>query len=560
MLAYPAYALRYLFRVLGNLIRRIGKAPEYVTFKLEGAYPEYPRPAGNFIQRRLTPRRTSLLELGERFRTVAGDPRVKGVVLHLRALSMPQSQLETLRDMLQELRAAGKHIVVWTTTLDTARYYVASAADEILLQPGGSVLPFGMTRRYLFLADSLDRAGLQGDFVPISPYKSAGDMFRRSDMSEEVREMAGWLLDSAFDEFVQAIAAGRHVDTQTARALIDQTPCSDLQAIDLGLVDKLIHEEALPEHLQRGDKPARIIPWKQAAGRLRRPPLQRPGRYVALLTVEGLIIDGESARPPIRPPLPIPLLFDKRAGDLSVVQAARKVAADKRAAAAVLFVDSPGGSATASEAMAAALQRIAARKPLVVVMGAVAASGGYYVSTPGQYIFAQPSTITGSIGVIIGKIVNAGLLDRLLFNRENLSRGEHVRMFDSEAQFSEAERELVWDSIQRIYDVFVGRVADSRRMDPEAVDAIGGGRVWTGRQALENGLVDEIGGLGRALARARELAGLHKRARVRLVTPGKQPVPPAANPAAAFTYALEGVRALQGGAALCLSPIARSED
>ena len=555
MLAYPIYALRYFFLLLVNLLRRLGKAPEYVVFTLSGDYPEYPQSKGNFIQRRFSPTRTSLLELTAQFRTVADDPRVRGVVLQLRELSMPSAKLETIRDLIGELRAAGKHVVTWSTNLDTARYYLACAADEILLMPSGYVHPFGMSRRYLYLADALEKIGMQGDFVPITPYKSASDMFSRRDMSDEVREMSNWLIDSAFDEFISAIAQGRHIDGETARAIVDQTPATDLQAIDLGVVDTLVHEDDLPNHLQQADKPAQLVMWEQAAGKMFRRPLKRPGRYVALLTVEGLIVDGKSARPPIKPPIPLPLIFDPRAGDESVVQTARKVLADKRAAAVVLYIDSRGGSATSSEAMAATLKKIAAKKPLVVVMGPVAASGGYYVATPGQHIFAQPGTVTGSIGVIMGKLVNAGLLDRLLLNRETISRGKNIGIYESESIFGKEEQKLVRDNIERTYDVFLDHVAASRNMERDALDAIAGGRVWTGRQALENGLVDELGGLDRALAKARELAGLHASASVRLFTPGKQAIPPVAQPAAAFEYALAGMRTVNQVGPLCLCPI-----
>ncbi len=537
------------------MLRRLGKAPDYVVFTLEGDYPEYPQPKGDFIQRRLSPTRTSLLELTAQFRTVAADARVRGVVLQLRQLSMPSAKLETIRDLIGELRAAGKHVVTWSTNLDTARYYLACAADKILLMPSGYVHPFGMSRRYLYLADALDKVGLHGDFVSITPYKSASDMFSRSAMSDEVREMSNWLIDSVFDEFISAIAQGRHIDGETARALVDQTPVTDLKAIDLGVVDKLVHEDDLPTHLQQGDKPAQLMMWEQAAGKLVRRPLRRPGRYVALLTVEGLIVDGKSARPPIMPPLPLPLIFDPRAGDESVVQAARKVLADKRAAAVVLYIDSGGGSATSSEAMAATLKKIAAKKPLVVVMGPVAASGGYYVATPAQHIFAQPGTVTGSIGVIMGKLVNAELLDRLLLNRETISRGKNIGIYESESTFGEEEQKLIRDNIERTYDVFLDRVTASRKMERETLEAIAGGRVWTGRQALENGLVDELGGLDRALAKTRELGGLHASASVRLFTPDKQAIPPVAQPAAAFEYALAGMRSVNQGGPLCLCPI-----
>lgn len=555
MLAHLFYGIRNLFRLLGNLFRRLGKAPDYVIYTLDGEYPEAWEPPANFIQRWLRPPRLSLQDIAGQFRTIAEDPRVSGVILHLRQLEMDQARLESLRDLILELRQAGKRVIAWSTRYFPGTYFVACAADEILLQPGGNIAPFGLQRTYPYLAESLERIGIKGDFIQISPYKSAYDIFMRKDMSDEVREMSNWLMDSAFEQIIAAIATGRGISEQQARELLDSTPCTDLKAIKMGVVDKTISEEDLAEHLQRDNKPARLATWEEAKSRLFRGPLPRPGRYVALLTIEGAIIDGESSRPPIKPPFPIPMLMEPRAGDLSVVQAARKALKDKRAAAVVLYVNSGGGSATSSEAMRAALEKINNEKPLIVSMGPVAGSGGYWVSTPGRHIMAQPGTITGSIGVLMGKIVLGDILDKLLFGRETISRGKHILIDDVDEPFNQEEREIAWESINRTYDQFLDIVSDNRQKSREDVDAIGKGRVWTGKQALENGLVDELGGLDRALAKARGMAGLHERAPVRRILPDKRLLPPTAAPSGALDYALEGVRMFQSGVPLLLCPI-----
>jgi protease-4 len=232
---------------------------------------------------------------------------------------------------------------------------------------------------------------------------------------------------------------------------------------------------------------------------------------------------------------------------------ARQVLSDRRAAALVVYVDSPGGPSTASESIAAALTKVAAKKPVLAVMGPVAASGGYYVATPAQQIYAQPNTITGSIGVYYGKFAGAGLLQKLFLHRELITRGEAALFFDPGEPWSEADRAKVWQSVQRAYDLFLERVAESRGLETDAVDAIGGGRVWIGRQALGNGLVDEIGGVDQALAKARELAALPDDAAVRMYFPGKEPLPPIAEPAAAIRYALDGIKLL-GGQTMALLP------
>jgi protease-4 len=279
----------------------------------------------------------------------------------------------------------------------------------------------------------------------------------------------------------------------------------------------------------------------------------RLGRYVALLRIEGTIVDGRSGRLPARPPVDIPIIGDDRAGDLTVVQAARQVALDKRAAAVVLFVNSRGGSATASEAMRQALEEVAARKPIVVAMGPIAASGGYWVTTPARWIVARAGTLTGSIGVLSGKIVAGGLWSKLDINRETIAFGKHATLGDDERPYTDEERRIVKDQIDRIYGVFLELVGKARGMTVDEVDPIAAGRVWTGRQALERKLVDELGGLDAALSKARNLAGLPEDSPVREVRGAKRTTPPAARGAAGLIeYLLEGAQLMRRAPALAL--------
>jgi protease IV len=278
------------------------------------------------------------------------------------------------------------------------------------------------------------------------------------------------------------------------------------------------------------------------------------GKYVAVLRIEGTIVDGRSGRLPVKPPIEVPLLGDDRAGDLTVVQAARQLAGDKRAAAVVLYVNSRGGSATASEAMRQALNVIAARKPLVVAMGPVAASGGYWVATPGSWIVARPSTLTGSIGVLTGKIVTGGMWSKLMFNRETIAFGQHATIESDEKLYTDEQREIIKAQIDRIYKLFLDVVAKARKMTPDEVHPIAAGRVWTGRQALERKLIDELGGLDAALRKARSLAGLPETAPFREARAPKRMIPPPAIAGAAgyIGYLLEGVSLLSRAPALAV--------
>jgi protease-4 len=553
MLAYPLYFLKYFFWLIGRLKRRFGKGPETVILTLQGDYAQIPASPPKFFVAYFRPPKISLLQLGEQFRRVAADPQVKTVILHIRPLEMPLAKLDILRGYILELQATGKKVIAWSFHYGLRNYYLACAADEIILLPGGDIGPLGIAREYTYLADALAQVGVKADFVQITPYKSAGDMFSRREMSDEVRQMGNWLADAAWDEVLNAIAAGRRLDRADVRAMLDQTPCTDLEAKSIGFVDALLGEDDLPAYLGSEEEPVMLTSWNTALRGLQRKPPRKPGKYVALIGIEGIIVDGNSQQPPIEPPVPVPFGFETRAGDLSVTQVARRVLADERAAALVVYVDSRGGSATASESISASLRKVAGKKPVLVVMGPVAASGGYYIATPGQWIFAQPNTITGSIGVIYGKFALGGLLEKIFVNREVISRGEAALFFDAEKPWSEEQRAKIWTSIQRIYILFLERVADSRKLEIDAVNAIGGGRVWTGRQALEHGLVDELGGLDQAIEKARELGKLRDDAAVRLFYPEKEPTPPVAEPATAIKYVIENFR-LHRERAMCLLP------
>lgn len=549
--------IRYLLWVVGNLFRRLARPPEYVSFLLEGAYEELPPPKAPFVQRKLlggTKPSVSLKELAERFRRIAGDRRVKGVVLHIRPLTTQFAHLQTLRDLIGELRAAGKRVVAWSPSYGTGSYFVASSADQILLQPGGMIDSLGFKQSYVFLADALAQVGLKADFIQISPYKSAADPLMRTSMSEEVRQMANWLMDSAYEDYLAGIAAGRGTDREGARLIVDGSPYIDNQATQTRVVDGIVAEEDLPTYLRTSEREARIRLWEKAKRSLLKPALPPRGKYVALVRIEGDIVDGRSQRPPFKLPGRIPLVSGPRAGDLTVVQDLRKAASDKRAGAVVVYVESGGGSAVSSEAMARAMEKAASGKPLVASMGWLAGSGGYWVTTPARWVVAQSATLTGSIGVLNGKVITQGLFEKLLFHREILSRGESVLMDSGSRPFTEEERKKIWEAIDRIYDQFLDRVSRARKRSREEIDAVGAGRVWTGRQALERGLVDEIGGLDRAIEKARQLGGLSPRARVREIRIKKESLAPRADVAAALEYALEGISMINRSQGLCLVP------
>ncbi len=553
-LAFASYLLRRLAVVGHNLWCRLGRGPDFVVLRLSGSYPQFAKPRG-WWQRRLWPPWTTLAGLDADLSTLAAQPHLRGLVLDLRHLDLPMAHLETLRQGLIQFKRSGKSIVAYASQYDTGTYFLATVADEVLLAPGGLIAPLGLRRAYTFVADLLARAGLLVDVIPISAYKTALDPLAKRAMSPEFEAMANWLMDAAYGELLRAVAEGRHGDTATARKLIDGSPYTDRRALEVGAVDGVVGAEDLPVHLANKGAPARLAEWPTAKRRLVRPGPARPGRHVALLRIEGLIVDGESATPPANPQLPLPLLMDPRAGDLTLVPMIRRLRRERRVAAVVVYIESRGGSATASEAIASALDRLAAEKPVVALLGPIAASGGYYVATPAQQIIAQPDTITGSIGVLTGKLVAGEALRRLRAWRQVLTRGQHIDLWADDDPFDEQERALISEWLDRMYELFVDRVAKSRGLAPAAVDAIGRGRVWTGRQAVGHRLLDELGGLGVALDAARQAAGLRADAPYQEMPWLRGPVAPFVQPGQAFDYALESLRLLASSRVHYLCPL-----
>ncbi|HYR47780.1 MAG TPA: S49 family peptidase [Candidatus Polarisedimenticolia bacterium] len=537
------FPFRYLWWLIGSLRARLGRPPDYVTFLIEEEMPVLPDPPIPLWQRFFRRQRLSLRELGRRFAVIEKDPRVKGVALHLRPVPMSLAVLQDMRELVARLRKSGKRVIAWAPFYTTGTYYLACACDEILMLPTGIVQPLGLSSTGMFLAQGLARVGIQADFVQVSPYKTAADVLTRSKMSDEMREQIRWLLKSQHEQLVDAIKDGRKLDADAALQVIDGSPYTDEQALARKVVDAVLSEEQLPQRLSSGAE-VRIGDWDQARRRMSRPaPRLRLGNYVAIIRIEGTIIDGRSGRPPVAPPVEVPIVGDPRAGDLTVVQVARQVAADRRAAAVVVYVDSRGGSATASEAMRQALAVVAAKKPVVTAMGPVAGSGGYWVATPGRWIVARPGTLTGSIGVLTGKLITGGLWAKLLVNRETVAEGRRAVMEGDENPYTAEERQIVQSMIDRTYGMFLDIVATARGVVRSEIEPLAGGKVWTGAQALERKLVDELGGLDAALAKARTLAGLPDTTPALEVHPPRRALAPQTLPTASGLagYLLEGV-------------------
>ncbi len=522
--------VRNLFRTAGNFLRSLLRRElGYVLIRLEGSYPERREPPFRLpfplSLLPLFPAEPSLEELREVLEALAQDRRVEGVVVRVGRLSAGPATVQALRGMIERLREQGKRVLCWLPEADTWTTYLASACDQVVLPQSGALFAAGLLAEAVFLKDALALIGVEADFEALREYKVSPDTFRRSSMSGPHREMLEAILDSLFDEVVTQIAEGRGLQPEQVRALIDRMPLSARESVEVGLADEVAYEDELVQRVGA----ERLLPWGEARRWLRRPVRWRRRPAIGVVSVEGMIVAGPSRR---IPPLPVPLPFvEQLAGSETVVQALRAAERDRRIGAVVLYVDSPGGSALASDLIWQEVRRLRERKPVVALMGNRATSGGYYVAVAANRIIAQPATLTGSIGIWGGKFVTAGLYERLKVGREVLQRGAHASLYADHLPFSEEERQVIRAQLEESYGRFKARVAEGRGMDPERVEELARGRVWTGQQALERGLVDGLGGFEAALGEARRLLGLEPDVWLPVVTvepprPFQLPMPP----------------------------------
>jgi protease-4 len=488
---------------------------DYVVLTIAGSYPERTvEPRRKFPLSLLPwpPPPPSVQAFNDALERVACDPRVKGVVLIISSLSAEPATVSSLRQAILRLRQSNKRAVAYLHDPGTWSYYLAVACDQILAPESAAFRAAGLRSEALFLKDTLGLAGIEADFEAIAEYKVSPDTFRRSEMTAPHREMLESLLDSLYAEVTHAIAEGRAMQPERVQELLDSVPLTAQQARDASLLDAVCYEDELPAHLGTEEEPATLVTWNQAQRLLCRPRHWHSRQAIGVISVEGLIVSGPSRRTPLPIPLPIPLpLPGPQAGSGTLVQQLRAAAQNKHLAALVLHVDSPGGSALASDLIWREVDQLRRKKPLVVYMGNLAASGGYYVSVAANAIVAQPTTLTGSVGIWSGKIVTTGLFEKVQAGREVVARGKAASLYADTAPFNDAERANIRADIGAGYARFKARVASGRRMADEEVEAVARGRVWTGEQALANGLVDALGDLHAAAERARQLAGLSPR-------------------------------------------------
>lgn len=492
-----------LRRLVRNALARLTRRPpDFVSIELSGSLPDFETRTG-LLRRRLQrgPAPPTLEGLRARVDRILHDGRVRGVVFQVKDLSASWTALEEVRAEIAQLRERGVRVVVYLLEADTASYYLACAADEILAVPLATVRPTGVRTRVNFLKDALGSVGVRAEVVAVSPFKSAGDAFARNDFSRESREQAERLLDRRYEELVAAVVQGRGMSPDEARARIDGAPYGAPAALEARLIDGMAYEDELPERLGADGARAKVLEWTAASRALRLPYVGRRRRRVGLVSLSGTIVRGRSRRMPF----PLPFFGGEQAGSDSVVAALRLAERNRRVGAILFHVDSRGGDALASDLIWREVQRIRRRKPVVVLMGATAASGGYYVSAAADHVMAHRTTVTGSIGVILLRPVASDLYRRLRVNPVALERGAHSGLLDPSREPTEEELRVLQGQLAFFYDEFKDRVQAGRKIEPDVLESIAGGRVWTGTEALERDLVDELGGFRAAVAKACEL-------------------------------------------------------
>src|ERR671917_274537 len=501
-------ALVNLWRCVRNAyVRLLRRPPDYVWIEVSGSLPEFESPVG-FLRRRVFPGPTppSLERLRERLERISADGRPRGVVLRMRSLDAGWAALEELRRELRAFHERGGRVVVYLMEADSRSYYLACAADEILATPLTTIGLTGVRTRVNFLRDALSRVGLEAEVVAVSPYKSAGDPFVRNDFSEESREQAERLLNRRYEELVGAIAQARRISPEEARARIDRGPYGAPEALARGLLDGVCYEDELPERLGAGGERAGLAEWGVAYKTLRVPYRRSLRRRVGLVSLSGAIVRGKSRKIPV----PLPIVGGEQAGSESILAALRLAEKNRRVAAILFHVESPGGDALASDLIWREVERIRAKKPVVVLMGNTAASGGYYVSAAANHVVVRRNTITGSIGVLSIRPVAENLYEKLGVNPAALERGDRAGLLDPSRHPTRDEMQVLETQIGFIYDEFKDRVSRGRSMEIADLEGIAGGRVWTGAEALELGLADEVGGFQEALGKARELGKIER--------------------------------------------------
>ena len=466
-----------------------------LVLALDGEVPEVapveiPLP---FLQSQGVP---TVRDLWTSIHAAAHDKRIRALVIQPRGVGLGWGKLQELHEELLDFKKSGKPVYAFLQGPGTKEYYLASVADKIYLSPDDMLDVKGLRVEALYLKNTFDKIGVNFQVDHIGRYKDAGDMFTRTNMSPETREVLNQILDQLYGDFCSTVGQGRHKSADEMRSLVDSGPFVGSKAKDAGLVDQLGYEDQVYAELKKkvGENSLNKISIKSY---FRAAPTG--GDHIALIVGQGDILRGDP---------------DDQFNNNQVISSGtiaktiRQVRNDSSVKGVILRVDSPGGDAVASDEILHELKLLSNVKPLVISMSDVAASGGYFISMTGDPVVAYPNTITGSIGVIYARPNLRDLYAKLGVQEETITRGKLADLDSESIPLSDAAKQKLHESIQITYQSFVSKVAAARKKTYDQIDPIAQGRVWMGEQARQNGLVDELGGLNRAVAMIRQKAKL----------------------------------------------------
>ncbi|MFN7973667.1 MAG: signal peptide peptidase SppA [Acidobacteriota bacterium] len=436
--------------------------------------------------------------------------RIKGLLLNVKSGPGGIARIQALRRAIERFKTSGKPVVAFMESASLGQYYLATAASEVVMVPTGDLHISGLSAEMGFMRGTFDLLGIQPDFYHAGKFKSYAEQYTEKKMSDANREATTALVDDVYEQIVASIARDRKKTPEEVRALIDRGPFTAREALQAGLIDAASYwDEVEKKHNGGKDGELDTVPIKRFVPKDALPFGGLGGNRIALVYETGQINGGHSQEDP--------LFGGKTMGSDTITDALREIRRDDGIKAVVFRVDSPGGSALASDVIWREVELIKkAGKPVIVSMGDVAASGGYYISTGADVIVAEPGTITGSIGVVTGKFALQGLYDKIGYSTDAVTRGQNAGIDSSTHPFSESQQEVIVRQMEAVYTDFVDRVCQGRKRTREEIEEVAQGRVWTGNQAKEIGLVDEIGGLDRAIEIAKEKAKIPAGTKVHL--------------------------------------------
>ena len=482
---------------------------------LRGSVPEMSAPDGLFATGT-----SSLLGLVDRMDQAASDEDISGLILKIRGTAIGRAQSEDLRLAIQRTRAAGRKVYADLESAMMPDYLLACACDHIIMPESGTLMIPGVRAEITFYKTLFDFFGVKADMMQVGSHKGAAEPYTRSSMSPEFRAQYDQLLTDFYDQLVETIARDRKLPVATVKKLVDQGLFTAQEALKAGLIDEVAYGDQIKQRLSKdlAADEAQIdimngyaikkveTDFSGMMGMVKLFDLLLNGsdakkttknKKIAVIYAVGTIVSGESS---------FSLLGGASVGSDTLISALQQADKDKTVQAIVLRVDSPGGSALASDLIWREIQRI--KKPVIASMGNIAASGGYYISMGCDQIFAQPGTLTGSIGVVGGKISFGGLFDRFGVRTEVISKGKNSGLLSTTSSMTESERTIWKTNMEDVYRQFTSKAAAGRKLSLEELEPLASGRVWTGRQAKERRLVDHLGTLHEAIQAARKAAKL----------------------------------------------------